>query len=83
MTTLTIRLPEQLAAAIAAEATTRKMTKSDVVRERLTQAPAHPTLTMLDLAADLIGPAKGLPAELAGQRKDHLRKWGYGQKHHR
>ena len=35
MKTLTVRLPEPLAAAIEAESRGRKISKSDVVRERL------------------------------------------------
>ena len=42
MKTLTVRLPEPLAAAIEAESRERGVSKSDVVRERLELAPAAP-----------------------------------------
>ena len=40
MKTLTVRLPDSLAAAIEAESRRRKLSKSDIVRERLERAPA-------------------------------------------
>jgi hypothetical protein len=39
--TLTIRLPDVLVAEIEHESRTRRMSKSDIVRERLRQPPSH------------------------------------------
>jgi hypothetical protein len=82
MKTLTVRLPEPLAAAIEAESRGRKISKSDVVRERLERAsagsrgaPAPP-----QAIADLIGSVDGLPAGLSARKKRYLRVTGYGRK---
>ena len=57
METLTVRLPEALAQDIEAESKARKISKSDVVRERLQRAAVaarrHPA--SLVAIADLIG----------------------------
>lgn len=85
MKTLTVRLPEPLAAAIEAEARERNVSKSDVVRERLERAasvagelPAPP----YDIA-DLIGSVDGLPPDLSSRKKHYLRLTGYGRKRRR
>jgi len=85
MKTLTIRLPEPLAAAIEAEARKRGITKSDVVRERLERArrPAKRTAG-LEAIADLIGSVvDDLPADLSARKKHYLRAMGYGNKRSR
>lgn len=82
MKSLTVRLPEPLVAQIDAESRERKVSKSDVVRERL-QAGAGPgrrRSTRLDAVADLIGSVDGLPADLSARKKDHLKATGYGRK---
>ncbi len=85
MKTLTVRLPEPLAAAIEAESRGRKISKSDVVRERLqfasgaVRGAAAPPQTI----ADLIGSVDGLPADLSATKKRYLRATGYGRKHPR
>ena len=81
MKTLTVRLPEQLAAQIEAESRARKVSKSDIVRDRLTSSNPQPT-TSLDDIADLIGSVKGLPADLSRNKKKYL-KAGYGLKRSR
>jgi Arc/MetJ-type ribon-helix-helix transcriptional regulator len=82
MKTLTVRLPEPLAAEIEAEARGRKMSKSDVVRERLEQAPGAPRAAAAppSAIADLIGSVDGLPADLSARKKRYLRATGYGRK---
>jgi hypothetical protein len=70
-------VPEWLAAEIKAESTRRKISKSDVVRERL-QAAARPA--PLAAIADLIGSVDGLQPDLSGRRKPWLRATGYGRK---
>lgn len=82
MKTLTVRLPEPLFADIEAESRGRKISKSDVVRERLQfatdSAPRQaPTLGAI---ADLIGSVDGLPVDLSARRKHYLRATGYGRK---
>jgi Arc/MetJ-type ribon-helix-helix transcriptional regulator len=82
MKTLTIRLPDPLAAEIEAESRTRKISKSDVVRERLRllRRPAQGAQAPLHAIADLIGSVEGLPADLSARKKRSLKATGYGQK---
>ena len=83
MKTLTVRLPEPLVAEIEAESHVRKISKSDVVRERLRQVPAlarQRRSSPVDSIADLIGSVDGLPADLSGRKKHYLNATGYGQK---
>jgi hypothetical protein len=81
MKTLTVRLPEALVAEIDAESRRRKLSKSDIVRERLTAAAgsgAH--AASYDAIADLIGSVDGLPSDLAARKKEYLKSMGYGRK---
>ena len=81
MKTLTVRLPDALAAAIEEESRKRKLSKSDVVRERLERTPVQatePNAPSYDIA-DLIGCVDGLPADLSARKKHYLRL-GYGRK---
>ena len=82
MKTLTVRLPEPLVADIEAESRGRKISKSDVVRERLQFRPerAQRRPAPLDAIADLIGAVDGLPPDLSGRKKRYLRATGYGRK---
>ena len=82
MKTLTVRLPEPLAAEIEVESRGRGCSKSDIVRERLQRAapPAQHQSTLLDTIADLIGSVDGLPADLSARKKRYLKATGYGQK---
>ena len=78
MKTLTVRLPDALAAQIEAESRARKVTKSDVVRDRLAasvpqQAPSFEAI------AHLAGSVDGLPADLSSNAKRYLRA-GSGRK---
>lgn len=82
-TTLTVRLPEPLVAEIEAESRERKVTKSDVVRERLQIPRRRSRPASLAAIADLIGSVAGLPLDLSARRKSYLRSTGYGQKRHR
>jgi Arc/MetJ-type ribon-helix-helix transcriptional regulator len=81
--TLTVRLSEPLLADIEAESRGRKISKSDVVRERLELASRQQQRrnAALDAIADLIGSVDGLPADMSAQKKSYLRTSGYGQKH--
>ncbi|HEY7365659.1 MAG TPA: CopG family transcriptional regulator [Methylomirabilota bacterium] len=82
MKTLTVRLPEALVAQIEAESRGRKLSKSDVVRERLSRAarsrPRGPAV--FEAISELIGSVGGLPPDLSARRKAYLRSTGYGQK---
>jgi len=80
MKTLTVRLPEPLVADIEAESRGRKISKSDVVRERLERAPRRRRRTAsLDAIADLIGSVDGLPEDLTARKKEYLSNSGYGK----
>ena len=82
MKTLTVRLPEPLAAQIEAESLGRKISKSDVVRERLQAAsgPAGRQAAPVAAIADLVGSVDGLPADLSARKRRYLLTTGYGRK---
>jgi len=82
MKSLTVRLPEPLAAEIETESRGRRCSKSDIVRERLQRAarPARRPSAPLDAITDLIGSVDGLPADLSARRKRYLKTTGYGRK---
>jgi Arc/MetJ-type ribon-helix-helix transcriptional regulator len=84
MKTLTIRLPEALVAEIEAESRDRKVSKSEVVRERLARAagPRRPQAAV-HLIADLVGSVDGLPDDLGARKKKYLKTTSYGRKHPR
>jgi hypothetical protein len=82
MKTITIRLPEALIAEIETESRLRKISKSDVVRQRL-QAAGNSAARRAAAAAtiaDLVGSVDGLPPDLSSRKKLYLRTTGYGQK---
>jgi Arc/MetJ-type ribon-helix-helix transcriptional regulator len=82
MKTLTVRLPEALVAQIEAESRRRKLSKSDVVRERLAGARERRRRqpASLDAIADLVGSVDGLPHDLSARTKRYLKSTGYGDK---
>ena len=81
MKTLTVRLPEVLVAQIEAESQRRRLSKSDVVRERLTTRPSRGNRsTLLDAVADVIGSVDELPSDLSARKKKYLKSSGYGSK---
>jgi hypothetical protein len=81
MKTLTVRVPDAVVAEIEDAARARNVTRSDVIRERL----SAPSVTSdrrppaLQAIAHLIGSVKGLPADLSANKKRYL-KAGYGGK---
>jgi Arc/MetJ-type ribon-helix-helix transcriptional regulator len=85
MKTLTVRLPEALVSEIEGESRRRKLSKSDVVRERLARVPkaADRSAAALDAIADLIGSVDGMPRNLSRQKKRYLKSTGYGRKRSR
>jgi Arc/MetJ-type ribon-helix-helix transcriptional regulator len=82
MRTLTVRLPDALVAQIDAESRDRRISKSDVIRERL-QAGAETRRRRrrsgFDLVADLAGAVDGLPSDLSSRKKHYLKTTGYGR----
>jgi Arc/MetJ-type ribon-helix-helix transcriptional regulator len=82
MKTLTVRLPEALVAEIEAESRARRLSKSDVVRERLSAANGSQRSrpASLDAIADLIGSVDDLADDLSSAKKRHLEATGYGRK---
>ena len=81
MKTLTVRLPDTLAADIVAESERRGVSKSDVVRDRLERARYEAELpASLHDIADLIGSVDDdLPADLSARKKHYLRSYGFGR----
>jgi Arc/MetJ-type ribon-helix-helix transcriptional regulator len=79
---LTVRLPEPLVAEIETESRARKMSKSDVVRERLRLASSGRRRRQGSVAhiVDLIGSVDALPVDLSARRKAYLKSTRYGQK---
>lgn len=77
MKTLTVRLPEVLVAQIEAESRRRKLSKSDVVRERLTRTEEHGKKpSPLTAIADIIGSVDCLPRDLSTKTKTYLKSTG-------
>jgi Arc/MetJ-type ribon-helix-helix transcriptional regulator len=74
MKTMTVRLPESLVAEIEAESRRRKLSKSDVVRERLAGVEGSPRggPASLDAIADLVGSIGWLPRDLSARTKKYL-----------
>jgi hypothetical protein len=81
MKALTVRLPEELAAEIEAEASERKVSKSDVVRERLERGQKEGRrVDPLHMIRDLVGSVEGLPPDLSSRKKMYLKATDYGRK---
>ena len=81
MKTLTVRLPDVLVAEIEAESRRRKLSKSEVVRERLTAAAKSRERRRagLDAIADVVGSVDGLPRDLSVRTKKYLKSIGYSR----
>jgi Arc/MetJ-type ribon-helix-helix transcriptional regulator len=82
MRSLTVRLPESLVSEIEAESRGRKVSKSDIVRERLELGPgrAKTPPASFKAIADIVGSVSGLPVDLSYRKKAYLRGTGYGKK---
>lgn len=85
MKTITVRLPGALVAEIQAESRERKLSKSDVVRERLrlSSTTRMRPPSSLELIADLVGSVHGLPTDLSARKKAYLKTKRYGAKRSR
>lgn len=80
MKTIVVRLPEALATEIERESRKRRVSKSDIVRERL-QNPdkdSRPSPTY-EAISDLIGSVEELPGDLSSRTDHYLRATGYGR----
>ena len=82
MKKLTVRLPEALVAQIETESRRRKLSKSDVVRERLTrpEKSRRRDPALLGAITDVVGSIDGLPRDLSAHAKKYLKSTGYGRK---
>ena len=82
MRVLTVRLPEAVVAEIEAESLERSLSKSDIVRERLTAGGGRRRSLAAPPAAiaDLVGSVDGLPEDLSSRKKEYLRATGYGRR---
>ena len=85
MQTLVIRIPDDLAEDIKAEARKTHLSKSEVARRRLTSAGSlnEESKSGFDLIADLIGTVEGGPADMSSLKKEYLKSKGYGKSRHR
>lgn len=84
MKTLTVRVPDALAAEIDAESRKRGLSKSDIVRERLQRERDDKLPPGLEDIAHLIGSVDDdLPADLSARTKHYLRVYGFGRKRSR
>ena len=73
MKTLTIRLPDVLAKRIEQESLARRVSKSDIVRERLAAAPpAHQGHPLADILAEIDLQPAGAPKRNAARDKKRL-----------
>jgi len=81
MKTITVRLPEALAADIESESKATGTSKSDVVRSRLESAAPPRSIAFFDLASDLIGSVddSSLPRDISSRKKVYLKERGYGK----
>jgi len=73
MQTISLKLPDDLLAHLESQARAKGGTKSSLVRESLEKALRKPAsgrvVSCYDLARDLAGALKGLPADLAENPK--------------
>ncbi|HEY3901471.1 MAG TPA: hypothetical protein VGM54_22870 [Chthoniobacter sp.] len=85
MQTLVLRIPDELAADIEAEARRLNTTKSEVARARLeaarTMAPAPGA--GFELISDLVGAETGGPQDISARKKHYLKSTGYGRERSR
>jgi predicted transcriptional regulator len=79
MRTISLKLPDDLLIELDNEAKARRITKSSLVRESLEKAlrgqPSAKAVSCYDLARDLAGAVKGLPADLA-ENPEYLEGFG-------
>ena len=76
MKLLTIKVPDPLYAEISAEAASRKVSRSEVVRQRLTSHTTAKGESLWDKMKDLVIDDPSSPRDLSSNKK-HMK--GYGQ----
>jgi hypothetical protein len=72
--TLTVKLPDPLFAEIESAARSRRVTKSEIVRERLERSKSEKT-SLWSRMQDLVIEGESLPRDLSSN-KEHLRQYG-------
>ncbi len=85
MQTLVLRIPDDLARELDAEAKKAHLTKSEVARRRLIAAGSQSpdAASGFDLIADLVGTVEGGPADVSARKKEYLKLTSYGKSPHR
>lgn len=85
MQTLVLRIPDDLAKELEAEAKRSHLTKSEVARRRLIAAgsQSHDAASGIGLIADLIGSIEGGPTDMSARKKEYLEMTAYGESRHR
>ena len=79
MKAINVRLPDELMAEIDAESRLRRLSKSDVIRQRLQGRQVSHRDIGFDTIANLVGSVvDDLPADLSARKKHYLRVTGYG-----
>ena len=80
MQTLVLRIPDEVAADIEAEARRLNSTKSDVARKRLVAGRARNDAHGFDMIRDLVGTDTTGRSDLSSRKKHYLKASGYGRK---
>lgn len=85
MQTLVLRIPDDLARELEAEARKTRLTKSEVARRRLMAggSPNQEPAAGFDLIADLVGTIEDGPSDMSARKKEYLKITGYGESRHR
>jgi hypothetical protein len=79
MKSVSVRLPDNLVDEIEAEARKRKMSKTDIIRERLEKAQSSTSPDQWgDLLSRVAGSVEG-PVDLSSNVKKYLKSTGYGR----
>jgi hypothetical protein len=81
MQTLVLRIPDDLAADLEAEARRLNSTKSQVARARLAAggATSKKARSGFDLIRDLVGADTSGPGDLSARKKHYLKATGFGR----
>lgn len=85
MKTLILRIPDDLARELEAEAKKSHLTKSEVARRRLIAvgSQSNDNASGFELIADLIGTVEDGPIDMSSRKKEYLKSTGYGKSRHR
>jgi len=82
MRTLTIKFPDFLFAEVERTAKARKITKSEIVRERVeagaTAASGETPGAIWKRITDMAGDCDTIPRDFSANKKKYLRQWGFG-----